>query len=180
MKRFAAMTVFKKELLDVSRDRRTLLFMLVIPTLSVPLLMWLLTDLMVHFTEKLAREQVQVLVINPEAAPDLVAGLKHRATLVGRAQKIATLLEEKGLTEKELAVVRNEPQAFVKLLEERGIDSNAMAAELRAASEDEEFDFSAGNIIAAAFPPNFEIITRMPGETATPTLFWDPSVPLLG
>ncbi len=155
-------TVFKKELLDVLRDRRTLIFMLVIPTLSIPVMMWVLTSVMVHFTEKLAREQVNVLVLDPQAAPELVKGLADRSTIVGRAQRVAGVLSEYGIGEKELGMVRGDSQAFIRLLEKKGIDTDELAAGLRGASGSEEFDFSPAGIIGSAYPPNFRIITSLP------------------
>jgi ABC-type Na+ efflux pump permease subunit len=159
-----AVTVFKKELIDVMRDRRTLIFMLIIPTLSIPLLMWITTELMVHFSEKLAKEQSDVLVINPQVAPELVTGLKERSNIIGRTQRIAKLLQEKGITEQELSMLKGEPQGFLNLLKERGVDPNELAAQLRVVSQDEEFEFSPSSIMAAAFPPNFNIVTELPGH----------------
>jgi sodium transport system permease protein len=155
------LTVFRKELTDVLRDRRTLIFMLVIPTVAIPVLMWLTTELMTHFIEKLAREQVNILVLNPEAAPELVEEVKQRANPMGRALKVAELLKQKGLSENELAMTNNEPQAFLRLLEEKGIDPQELAAELRGAVEDSDFELEPGAIIQNAFPPNFRLITEL-------------------
>ena len=157
----AMFTVFRKELTDVLRDRRTLIFMLVIPTVAIPLLMWITTELMTHFIEKLAREQVNILVINPEAAPKLVEEVKVRANPMGRAFKVAELLKQKGLSENELAMTNSEPQAFLRLLEQKGIDPRELAAELRGAMEDSDFELEPGAIIQSAFPPNFRLITEL-------------------
>ena len=157
----AMFTVFRKELTDVLRDRRTLIFMLVIPTVAIPLLMWITTELMTHFIEKLAREQVNILVINPEAAPKLVEEVKVRANPMGRALKVAELLKQKGLSESELAMTNSEPQAFLRLLEQKGIDPQELAAELRGAMEDSDFELEPGAIIQSAFPPNFRLITEL-------------------
>jgi sodium transport system permease protein len=161
-------TVFKKELLDVLRDRRTLIFMLVIPTLSIPLLMWVLTSVMVHFTEKLAREQVNVLVLNPQAAPQLVKGLADRSTIVGRAQRVARVLKNYGIDEKTLGMVKGDSQAFLRLLKRKGVDPDELANELRGAAGDEEFDFSPAGIIGSAYPPNFKIMTSWPASIPAP------------
>ena len=75
----AMWVVFRKELVDVLRDRRTLIFMVVVPTVVIPLLMWVSTELVTHFREKLAREQVEILVLNARAAPALVEGVSRRA-----------------------------------------------------------------------------------------------------
>jgi len=155
------LTVFRKELVDVMRDRRTLVFMLVIPTVAIPVLMYITTELMTHFMEKLAREKADVLVLNPQAAPDLVDELRSRASLAGRAQRIAKLLEEKGLTEKDLAMTKGNQEAFLKLLRRRGIDPEELTAELRGTSGVEELGMNPSSIISMAFPPNLRIVTEL-------------------
>jgi sodium transport system permease protein len=159
------LTVFRKELTDVLRDRRTLIFMLVIPTVAIPVLMWLTTELMTHFIEKLAREQVNILVLNPEAAPELVEEVKQRANPMGRALQVAELLKKKGLSENELAMTKGEPQAFLRMLKKKGINPEELAKELRVAVEDSDFDLEPGAIIQNAFPPNFRLITELDPPT---------------
>jgi sodium transport system permease protein len=161
MRPAAMLTVFRKELIDILRDRRTLIFMLVIPTVAIPVLMWVTTELMTHFIEKLAREQVDILVLNPEAAPDLVEEVKQRANPLGRALRVAELLKQKGLGEKELAMTKGEPQAFLRMLKKKGIDPEKLAAELRVAVEDSDFELEPGAIIQNAFPPNFRLVTKL-------------------
>jgi len=157
----AMLTVFRKELIDILRDRRTLIFMLVIPTVAIPLLMWVTTELMTHFIEKLAREQVDILVLNPQTAPELVEEIKQRANPMGRALRVAELLKQKGLEEKELAMTKGEPQAFLRMLEKKGIDPEELAQELRVAVEDSDFELEPGAIIQNAFPPNFRLVTGL-------------------
>jgi len=161
MKLGAMFTVFRKELIDILRDRRTLIFMLVIPTVAIPVLMWITTELMTHFIEKLAREQVDILVLNPQAAPDLVEEVRLRANPMGRALRVAELLKQKGLSEKELAMTKGEPQAFLRMLKKKGIDPEELAQELRVAVEDSDFELDPGAIIQNAFPPNFRLITEL-------------------
>lgn len=161
MRPAAMLTVFRKELLDILRDRRTLIFMLIIPTISIPVLMWVTTELMTHFIEKLAREQVDILVLNPEAAPDLIEEIKQRANPLGRVRRVADLLKHKGLGEKELAMTKGEPRAFLRMLEKKGIDPDELAAELRVAAQDSDFEFEPGAIIQNAFPPNFRLVTEL-------------------
>jgi sodium transport system permease protein len=161
MKLGPMLTVFRKELTDVLRDRRTLIFMLVIPTVAIPVLMWVTTELMTHFIEKLAREQVDILVLNPEAAPDLVEEIKQSANPLGRAKRVAELLRKKGLEEKELAMTKGEPQAFLRMLQKKGIDPEELAAELRVTVEDSDFELEPGAIIQNAFPPNFRLVNGL-------------------
>ncbi len=152
-------TVFRKELLDVMRDRRTLVFMLVLPTLAIPVLMWVTTELMTHFIDKLSRERVDVLVINPDAAPDVVEELAIRSNPVGRAAEMVKILENAGLSEKDLARTRGEPRKFAELLKEKGIDEEQLFKEFIAVVGEDEFDPEARNIMSQAFPPNFRIVT---------------------
>jgi len=51
------LTIFKKELTDISRDRRTLLFMVIIPLLLFPILMIIITSIQ-SSQEKKAREKI--------------------------------------------------------------------------------------------------------------------------
>jgi sodium transport system permease protein len=158
----AAWIVFRKELLDVLRDRRTLVFMVVIPTLSIPLLMWLSADLMTSFMEKLARKQVDVLVLNAEAAPELVEQIRQRSNPTGVAHQLSQLLESRGLKEKDLAMVKDEdPRAFERLLEKRGLDRDQLLAEVRGLVGAEDFEPHVANLVSRAFPPNFRILTEL-------------------
>jgi sodium transport system permease protein len=161
--------VFRKELLDVMRDRRTLIFMMVIPTLAIPLLMWVTSEAMTHFMQKLAREQVEVLVINPEAAPDLVTQLRERANPAGAAGRLARLLADRGLSESDLSMVKDEgPEAFMRLLEKKGLDRDQLMEQVMGVVDQQDFDPNPSNIIGQAFPPNFKIIDQLPGGSALP------------
>ena len=152
-------TVFRKELLDVLRDRRTLVFMLVLPTLAIPAVMWVTTELMTHFIQKLAKERVKVLVINPASAPKLKKELEERADPAGRAMQLVEVLRRYGLTEKELARTKGEPRQFAKLLREKGISREQLLEEVRAVVGEDEFDPEPRSILAQAYPPNFHILT---------------------
>jgi sodium transport system permease protein len=67
--------VYRKEMLEVVRDRKTLVFMIVLPLLLMPLLMQLVTDYM-HKAEKEARtETIEYAVFGAEHAPGLAEGL---------------------------------------------------------------------------------------------------------
>ncbi len=162
----AAWTVFRKELIDVLRDRRTLIFMLVIPTLSIPALMWVTGEAMTYFMAKLAREKVDVLAINHEKAPELIEQIRERANPAGAAGRLARLLSDRGLGEKELALVKDEgPEAFLRLLERRGLDRETLIEEVMGAVDRQNFDPTPVNIISQAFPPNFRIVTELDGQT---------------
>ncbi|MBN2495194.1 MAG: ABC transporter permease subunit [Deltaproteobacteria bacterium] len=155
-------TVFCKELVDVLRDRRTLVFMLVVPTLAIPGFMWATAELASHFMHKLARERVRVLVLNPQAAPDLVSQIRERASPLGQALRLAQLLEAKGLGMQDLAMVEGEdPEAFLRLLDRRGIDADALFAEIATEFGSDALDRSPGAILTAAYPPNLELVDSL-------------------
>ncbi len=59
-------TIFKKEMTDTLRDRRTLIFMLLIPIAAIPLLIMGLSSLMVSQITK-AKEEISAVVIEGES-----------------------------------------------------------------------------------------------------------------
>lgn len=65
MRLSTVMTIFKKEMTDTLRDRRTLIFMLLIPIVAIPVLMMGASKLMVSQITK-AREEVSKIVIQGE------------------------------------------------------------------------------------------------------------------
>lgn len=163
----AAWCVFRKELLDVLRDRRTLIFMLVLPTLAIPGFMWVTAELMTHFLQKLAREQTQVLLINAQAAPELVDELRLRSNPMGKAMRLASLLESKGLGQQELAMVQDGgPQAFRRLLKKHGIDEAELRRDILGAVGEEDFEANPANILDRAFPPNFDLLQPQQADLA--------------
>ena len=158
----SAWTVFRKELLDVMRDRRTLLFMLVIPTLSIPVLMWITSGAMTHFLEKLAKEKVDVLVLGQQHDPKLVDELRQRSNPEKAGNRLAKVLEQYGLGEKELALVKGEgKEAFVRLLKKKNVDPKEFIGKVMDSVNARDFDATASNIATQAFPPNFRIITKL-------------------
>jgi sodium transport system permease protein len=163
-------TVFGKELKDVMRDRRTLIFMLVIPTLSIPVLMWLTTEQTVYFAEKLAKEQVNVLVLNPEAAPRLLSEVTRRSSAGGKVVELAKLLERKGLGAEALSLASgDDPAVFDRLLKKKGIDPEQLTGEIQQILGVDELDASSPKeLLAYAFPPNFKLLTELVGGVGDP------------
>lgn len=53
-------TIFKKELKDTLRDRRTLIMMLVIPTLVFPIILNVFVGVSASFTEKAAKKKIKI------------------------------------------------------------------------------------------------------------------------
>jgi sodium transport system permease protein len=70
-------TVFKKEILDIIRDRRTLIFMVLLPLLFIPVLMSLMQGFMLNSQKKMAARTSVVAVIGEEDAPQLVNYLQN-------------------------------------------------------------------------------------------------------
>ncbi len=69
-------TVYLKELKDSLRDRRTLISMIVIPTLIIPLLIFGVTTVMTRVMKQAHDEATSVIVINGAGSPAMVAALK--------------------------------------------------------------------------------------------------------
>ncbi len=165
----AAWCVFRKELLDVLRDRRTLIFMLVLPTLAIPAFMWVTAEVMTHFLQKMAQEQSEVLVINGDAAPSLVDELRLRSNPMGTAMRLASLLESKGLSRQEMAMVQNEgPKAFQRLLDKHGIDMAEIKEQIMGVVGEEDFEANPAAIMGRAFPPNLRLLNETEAGYGTP------------
>jgi sodium transport system permease protein len=66
-------TIYKKEMMEVLRDRKTLMFMIVLPTVVMPLLFNFLLDFTKKQQEKSRTETIEVALINGEQLPELTA-----------------------------------------------------------------------------------------------------------
>jgi len=73
--------VFRKELLDTSRDRRTWFGMVIMPLLLVPLLLLAMPTVMERQTEKVRETTARVAVVGAEHHPELVAQLGQNPAL---------------------------------------------------------------------------------------------------
>ncbi|MBL4683491.1 MAG: ABC transporter permease [Nannocystaceae bacterium] len=69
------LAVYKKELLEVSRDRKTLMFMLVLPLVLIPLLMQLTVDFVADANKKAATETLSYAVFGADNLPGVEAAL---------------------------------------------------------------------------------------------------------
>ena len=67
-------TIFKKEMTDTLRDRRTLIFMLAVPIAAIPLLLIVISNLMTGQIEKEMERTSMVLVQGMEFLPDDLRG----------------------------------------------------------------------------------------------------------
>lgn len=63
-------TIFKKEMTDTLRDRRTLIFMLLIPIAAIPLLMMGLSSLMVSQITKVKEEPSEIVIERESFLPE--------------------------------------------------------------------------------------------------------------
>lgn len=73
--RSGILTVFRKELLEVSRDRRTLFFMIAMPLLLIPLLIQVTTDFMADAEKEAASATLDYAIFGDEGLPELAQAL---------------------------------------------------------------------------------------------------------
>jgi sodium transport system permease protein len=64
--------VFRKEVLDIIRDRRTVIFMVVMPLVFIPALMYLMSMFTIGSAKGIAEKDSRVAVVGAQDAPDLV------------------------------------------------------------------------------------------------------------
>jgi len=78
-------TIFKKEMTDTLRDRRTLIFMLLVPIVAIPLLIMFTSSMMVSSVTKAQEEKATVVVSGMENLPiDLKDSLLNSPRLIVR------------------------------------------------------------------------------------------------
>jgi sodium transport system permease protein len=73
------LTIYLKEMKEVLRDRRTLVFMLIMPTVLMPLLMNLLIGFMVKADRKARTEELPYAIFGAEYLPELADGFNDEA-----------------------------------------------------------------------------------------------------
>lgn len=133
-------TVFAKELRDMLRDRRTLVSMIVVPTLIMPGLMALVVTIMVKTTREAAAAVPTVMIIGGEDSPLVTAALRShgRISLVALDAEWRQRIAAKSLRAAvelpagfDQAIARGEPAA-VKIYNYAGeLRSGAAVSELR-------------------------------------------------
>jgi len=64
-------TIFRKELIDTMRDRRTILMMIVMPMVLVPLLITVVTKIQQSQIEKAEERTLSIAFVGKEFAPEL-------------------------------------------------------------------------------------------------------------
>jgi sodium transport system permease protein len=91
------LTIYLKELKDSLRDRRTLISMIVIPTLLIPVLIFGVTTVMSKVMKQAQEESTSVIIINGSDSPTVVAALKadNKFRVVTPAGDYKQLISEK-------------------------------------------------------------------------------------
>jgi sodium transport system permease protein len=75
-------TVFRKELLDSMRDRRTIVFMIVIPLFLFPILFRVMVSVEKSQADKDRAKKLRVVCVDHGSAPDFVAALRARDDMI--------------------------------------------------------------------------------------------------
>ncbi len=65
------LTIAKKEVIDISRDRRTIIMMVVVPLFLIPVLLGTVLKITKSMAEKASEKQLKVQIYGQEYAPDL-------------------------------------------------------------------------------------------------------------
>ena len=73
--------VWRKDLLDILRDRRTIMAMIVVPLLVYPILMIVISQLGISQVEKIQASRARVAVVPDDIAPDLMKSLAADSTI---------------------------------------------------------------------------------------------------
>jgi len=84
-------TIFSKEIKDTLRDRRTLVFMLLIPIVAIPVLVMLLPSLMMSQIRKVEEEKATVVIEGKDHLPEELRRMFEESSrlTVGRADDYA-------------------------------------------------------------------------------------------
>jgi sodium transport system permease protein len=91
--------VYRKEMLDVIRDRRTLVSMIVVPLLLMPLLIFGMTAMAAKLVQRARQESATVMLLGAENAPTLAQKIaaKEGLRIVPPAPDYARRIEDKEL-----------------------------------------------------------------------------------
>jgi sodium transport system permease protein len=94
-------TVYRKELMDSLRDRRTIISMVVVPILVFPLLTVGMGVLGVRMARNAAKEVPQVMVLGGDDSPKVMAALQsfHGVQIVSSAPDAAAQISDKTIRE---------------------------------------------------------------------------------
>ena len=73
--------VYRKELLETLRDRRTIVSMIVVPMLVMPMLIWGMSSISMRLMRKAQGERFTVMLLGAENAPTLAESLRKNPAL---------------------------------------------------------------------------------------------------
>lgn len=128
--------IFRKELIDTLRDRRTLIFMLLVPIVAIPLLIIGMTSLVVSQMTELEAEKAEVVFIGknhlPEELLTLLAENKETTIRGIEAVRFDEMLDS--LRAGKLQALVSIPEGFVGKLEQEqssSIDIHVDRAEVK-------------------------------------------------
>lgn len=117
--------IFHKELIDTLRDRRTLIFMLLVPIVAIPLLIIGMTSLVVSQVTELEAEKAEVAIIGKDYLPqellDLLAENKETTLRSIEAARLDEFLDS--LKAGKLQAVISIPEGLVGKLEQEQLSS---------------------------------------------------------
>jgi len=87
--------IYRKEMLDIIRDRRTLISMIVVPLAAMPLLFYVIGLLITSAEKRAGAEASAIAVRNPEALPGLAEFLTTSGFEVTRCDDLQAAVEKK-------------------------------------------------------------------------------------
>lgn len=137
--------VYKKELLDTVRDRRTIISMIIVPVLIFPLLTIGFSAFAASMMEKSAGEVHPVAIVGAKNAPRL-------AEMVGDSPKVTVLASdsvERDVSDKTIRAALVIPEGFEQKL--RAMDSTGVIIVFNAAEAKSEFAAGKLDDIVAAY-----------------------------
>jgi sodium transport system permease protein len=104
--------VWRKELVDILRDRRTIMAMIVVPLLVYPILMIVISQLGLSQMEKMKQSKARVALVPRDAPPSLLNKLQSDSTII----VIPSMHPDKDLADRNLDAVVEIPDGFQSLL----------------------------------------------------------------
>lgn len=118
--------VYRKELRDTLRDRRTLISMVVVPILLMPILIFGMVTITIRLVEKARSEGSSVMLLGSEHAPELAVEIENHEgiTVIPPAEDFVRRIEDK-----DLRVAVEFPPGFESRLE-TGTDSSGLEVKI--------------------------------------------------
>lgn len=95
MNRSQVLTIYKKEMLDTIRDRRTLISMVVVPLAAIPLLFLVMSKLVSSTEKKAGDEALTIAVRGAGRLPGLLNALAHAGFKLASRDDLEAAIEKK-------------------------------------------------------------------------------------